>query len=74
MSQTMCSLTYSLYLGVIFMLEAFLYIINFPLASKEEINGYVIIYDNTVLMKIQLIIKLRRKKGNIMQAKLMIKI
>ena len=56
------------------MLEAFLYIINFPLASKEEINGYVIIYDNTVLMKIQLIIKLRRKKGNIMQAKLMIKI
>ena len=70
----MCSLTYSLYLGVIFMLEAFLYIINFPLASKEEINGYVIIYDNTVLMKIQLIIKLRRKKGNIMQAKLMIKI
>ena len=44
------------------MLEAFLYIINFPLASKEEINGYVIIYDNTVLMKIQLIIKLRRKK------------
>lgn len=74
MSQTMCSLTYSLYLGVIFMLEAFLYTINFPLASKEEINGYVIIYDNTVLMKIQLIIKLRRKKGNIMQAKLMIKI
>ena len=70
----MCSLTYSLYLGVIFMLEAFLYTINFPLASKEEINGYVIIYDNTVLMKIQLIIKLRRKKGNIMQAKLMIKI
>ena len=44
------------------MLEVFLYIINFPLASKEEINGYVIIYDNTVLMKIQLIIKLRRKK------------
>ena len=62
MSQTMCSLTYSLYLGVIFMLEVFLYIINFPLASKEEINGYVIIYDNTVSMKIQLIIKLRRKK------------
>lgn len=62
MSQTMCSLTYSLYLGVIFMLEAFLYIVNFPLASKEEINGYVIIYDNTLLMKIQLIIKLRRKK------------
>ena len=62
MSQTMCSPTCSLYLGVIFMLEVFLYIINFPLASKDEVNGYVIIYDNTVLMKIQLIIKLRRKK------------
>ena len=44
------------------MLEAFLYIINFPLASREEINGYAIIYDNTVLMKIQLIIKLRRRR------------